>query len=97
MIIGLLKLTQSSLSKWSKALPGEKELEATYKQLQRFARFFRFSPACIVKYLGLVRTGESSVSNVRSLSVEDAWQVATSDHDWYGSAGYEHPCALAGL
>ena len=44
LIIGLLKLTQSSLSKWSKALPGEQQLEAKYKQLQRFARFFRFSP-----------------------------------------------------
>ncbi len=44
LIIGLLKLTQSSLSQWSKALPGEQQLEAKYKQLQRFARFFRFSP-----------------------------------------------------
>ncbi len=51
LIIGLLKLTQSSLSKWSKALPGEQQLEAKYKQLQRFARFFRFSPRL---YAGVV-------------------------------------------
>lgn len=44
LIIGLLKVTQSSLSKWSKALPGEQQLDTKYKQLQRFARFFRFSP-----------------------------------------------------
>jgi hypothetical protein len=31
------------LSKWCKALGGERSLEARYKQLQRFARFFRFS------------------------------------------------------
>jgi len=43
LIIGLLKLTESSLSKWCKTLPGEPSLEARYKQLQRFARFFRFS------------------------------------------------------
>ncbi len=51
LLIGLLKLTQSSLSKWSKALPGEQQLEAKYKQLQRFARFFRFSPRV---YAGVV-------------------------------------------
>lgn len=44
LIISLLKLDQSSLSKWSKALPGEQTLDAKYKQLQRFARFFTFSP-----------------------------------------------------
>ncbi len=43
LIIGLLKLNQSSLSKWCKSLAGERILEARYKQLQRFARFFRFS------------------------------------------------------
>jgi len=43
LIIGLLKLNQSSLSKWCKSLAGEPSLEAKYKQLQRFARFFRFS------------------------------------------------------
>jgi transposase len=44
LIVSLVKLTQSSLSKWSKALKGEQSLEAKYKQLQRFARFFAFSP-----------------------------------------------------
>lgn len=44
LIIGLLKLTESALSRWSKALPGDRSLEAKYKQLQRFVRFFRFSP-----------------------------------------------------
>jgi hypothetical protein len=43
LIIGLLKLRQSSLSMWCKTLAGERSLEAKYKQLQRFARFFRFS------------------------------------------------------
>jgi hypothetical protein len=51
MIIGLLKLTQSGLSKWSKALPGEQDLEAKYKQLQRFARYFRFSPRLYCKVI----------------------------------------------
>jgi hypothetical protein len=44
LIIGLVKLTHSSLSQWSKALPGEQQLDTKYKQLQRFVRFFRFSP-----------------------------------------------------
>jgi len=44
MIVGLVELTQSGLSKWSQALPGEKDLEAKYKRLQRFARYSRFSP-----------------------------------------------------
>lgn len=44
LIIGLLKVTESALSRWSKALPGDRSLEAKYKQLQRFVRFFRFSP-----------------------------------------------------
>jgi hypothetical protein len=44
LIIGLLKLKQSSMAHWSKALPGDKELDSKYKQIQRFARFFRFSP-----------------------------------------------------
>lgn len=44
LIIALLKLNQSSVAQWSKALPGEKELDSKYKQIQRFARFFRFSP-----------------------------------------------------
>lgn len=44
LIIALLKLNQSSVAQWSKALPGEKELDSKYKQIQRFARLFRFSP-----------------------------------------------------
>jgi hypothetical protein len=44
LIVSLLKITQSSLSKWSKAIKGEQTLDAKYKQLQRFARFFSFSP-----------------------------------------------------
>jgi len=44
LIVSLLKFTNSSLSKWSKAIKGEQTLDAKYKQLQRFARFFSFSP-----------------------------------------------------
>jgi hypothetical protein len=51
LIVGLLKLTQSGLSKWSKALPGEKDMEAKYKQMQRFARYFRFSPRLYSKVI----------------------------------------------
>lgn len=51
LIIGLLKLTESSLSKWCKALAGERSLEARYKQLQRFTRFFRFSPRLYARFI----------------------------------------------
>ena len=44
LIISLLKLTDSSLSKWSKRIDGGQSLAAKYKELQRFARWFRFSP-----------------------------------------------------
>jgi hypothetical protein len=47
LLIGLLKLTESSLSKWCKSLLGDGSVEARYKQLQRFARFFRFRPKTI--------------------------------------------------
>jgi hypothetical protein len=43
LIIGLLKLRESCLSKWCKSLGGDRSEQARYKQLQRFARYFRFS------------------------------------------------------
>jgi hypothetical protein len=39
MIVALIKLTRSRLAKRSKAMPGEKNLESKYRQLQWFARF----------------------------------------------------------
>jgi len=51
LILGLLKLSQSSLSKWCKTLTGERSLEARYKQLQRFARFFRFSSKLYAQFI----------------------------------------------
>jgi hypothetical protein len=44
LIVSLLAVHQSALSKWSRALSGEQKVESKYKQLQRFVRFFRFSP-----------------------------------------------------
>lgn len=51
LIIGLLKLTESSLSMWCKTLGGERSLEARYKQLQGFARFFRFSSKLYARFI----------------------------------------------
>lgn len=51
LIIGLLKLTESSLSMWCKTLGGQRSLEARYKQLQRFARFFRFSARLYAQFI----------------------------------------------
>jgi len=51
LLIGLLKLSEGSLSKWCKTLTGEPSLEAKYKQLPRFARFFGFSPKLYAQFI----------------------------------------------
>ncbi len=43
LIIGLLKLSDSKLSNWSKAMSGEAQLSSKYRCLQRFLSVFRFS------------------------------------------------------
>lgn len=43
LIIGLLKLSESNLSKWSKAMSGEAQISSKYRCLQRFLSYFRFS------------------------------------------------------
>lgn len=43
LIIGLMKLGESSLSKWSKAIGGDTEISSKYRRLQRFLSYFRFS------------------------------------------------------
>jgi hypothetical protein len=43
LIIALLKLSESNLSKWSKGMSGESLLSSKYRCLQRFLSVFRFS------------------------------------------------------
>jgi hypothetical protein len=49
LIVGLVKLTQSGLAKWSKALPGEQDVEAKYNSYSGLPATIGFRPACTVR------------------------------------------------
>ena len=61
LIISLLKLSESNLSKWSKALSGSMLLSSKYRCLQRFLSVFRFSSQLYFEVVWGIYGGDAEV------------------------------------
>ncbi len=61
LIIALLKLSESNLSKWSKGMSGHMLLSSKYRCLQRFLHIFRFSGQLYFEVVWGMYGGEAEV------------------------------------
>lgn len=61
LIIALLKLSESNLSKWSKGMSGHTLLSSKYRCLQRFLSVFRFSGQLYFEVVWGIYGGEAEV------------------------------------